>query len=80
MTIRVEWWWSDICSGDSCCGDDISDNKELECGWWMGFWFGVGIGLRLGLGLGLGVGLALCLTLAFITGAIVAGVNVGHSL
>ena len=34
--------WSDICSGDSCSGDDISDNKELEWGQWLAFWFGVG--------------------------------------
>ena len=25
-------WWSHICSIDSCSGDDISDNKELEWG------------------------------------------------
>ena len=47
--------WSDICSGDNCSCDDISDNKELEWGWWLGFQFGVGQELRLGLGLGLGL-------------------------
>ena len=25
-------WWSDICSGDNCSCNDISDNKELEWG------------------------------------------------
>ena len=36
ILISVEGW-SDICSGDSCSCDDISDNKELEWGWWLGF-------------------------------------------
>ena len=42
LMAHINFGWFDICSSDNCSCNNISKNRELEWGYWLGFWFRVG--------------------------------------
>ena len=77
---HTSFGWSDICSGNHCSYDDISENKERkERGKRLGSWFVVYRVMIKIIRIRARVGVRISFTLPFITGKMVARANAVHS-